>query len=192
MSDVPFVHVQIPLPGRKPLEGKFLVDTGAGRFTLIANTQVVAANNLLSIPKKTITEPGAVGVGGEVKLFVGRLPGLQLGRFGFTDPVIHFAQDRKGVFASSDFSGVIGGQLLKRFKVTIDYPHKRMILEPNNSLADPFEYDMSGIRLRVHGDDLKQREVFRPVENSPAIEAGLRELELPLYVIDDEGRAVTP
>src|SRR5207245_627633 len=80
-----------------------------------------------------------------------------------------------GAFASSDFSGVIGGELLRRFKVIFDYAHKQMILEPNASFADRFEYDMSGIRLRAEGDDFKTLRVRRVVENSPATEAGVRE-----------------
>jgi len=173
LSKVPFAAIKIPLEGRKPIEGKFIVDLGAGRFTLILNTPFVAANNLLAAAAKTFPEPGAMGVGGEVKLLVGRLPRLQLGRFTLTDPVIHFAQDRKGAFASSDFSGVMGGKLLCRFKVIFDYAHKRMILEPNASLADRFEYDMSGIRLRAEGPDFKQQ-VAGVVENSPGSEAGIR------------------
>ena len=178
LSKVPFARVQIPLAGRKPLEGRFLVDSGAGRFVLILNTPLVAANNLLAVPEKTLTEPGARGVGGEVKLIAGRWSSLQLGHFTLTDPVIHFAQDRKGTFASPDFNGVIGGELLRRFKVIFDYAHKRMILEPNGGFADRFEYDMSGIRIRAEGADLKQLKVFRLVDNSPAAEAGLREGDL--------------
>jgi len=178
LSNVPFVRVQIPLAGRKPLEDRFIVDTGAGRFTLILNTPLVSANKLLAVPQKTMTEPSASGVGGEVKLTLGRWSNLQLGNFKLTDPVIHFAHDRKGAFASSDFGGVIGGELLRRFKVIFDYGRKRMILEPNTHFADPFDYDMSGIRIRAEGADLKQLKVIRLVENSPAIEAGLRERDL--------------
>jgi len=177
LSKVPFARVQIPLAGRKPLEGRFLVDLGAGRFALILNTPVVASNNLLAVPQKVITEPGAKGVGGEVKLLVGRWPSLQLGHFTFTDPVIHFAQDQKGAFASSEFSGVIGGELLRRFKVIFDYAHKRMVLEPNSDFSNRFDYDMSGIRFRPEPPDFKLT-VSRLVENSPAIESGLREGDL--------------
>src|SRR5260370_18381778 len=151
VSKLPIAPMRIPLAGRKPLEGQFMIDSGAGRFTLVLNTPLVATNNLLTAAQKTITEPGATGVGGEVKLLVGRLPSLQLGQFMRKEPVIHFAQDRKGAFASSDFSGVIGGELLRRFKVIFDYAHKQMILEPNASFADRFEYDMSVIRLRADG-----------------------------------------
>lgn len=178
LSNVPFARMKIPIEGRKPLEGDFIVDLGAGRFTVILNTVLVESNNLLAVAKKTIKEPGAEGVGGDVKLLVGRVPSLQLGSFTLTDPVVHFAQDRKGAFASSEFSGVIGGELLRRFKVLFDYAHKRMILEPNAGLAEPFEYDMSGIRLRAGGEDFKTVRVQRLVENSPATEAGVREGDL--------------
>ena len=77
-------------------------------------------------------------------MLVGRLPRLQLGRFTLTEPGGPLRSRSKGAFASSEFSGVIGGELLRRFKVIFDYAHKRMILEPNASLAEPFEYDMSG------------------------------------------------
>ena len=178
LSNLPFVRMTIPLAGRKPLEGNFIVDLGAGRFTAILNTPLVESNNLLTAAQKTIKEPGAEGVGGDVKLLVGRLPRLQLGSFGLTDPVVHFAQDRKGAFASSEFSGVIGGELLRRFKVIFDYAHKRMILEPNARLVESFEYDMSGIRLHAEGEDFKTLRVQRVVENSPATEAGVREGDL--------------
>jgi hypothetical protein len=167
--------VTIPIEGRKPIEGEFIVDLGASRYTIIFNTPLVVSQKLLAVTQKTMKEPGAEGVGGEVKLFVGRLPQLKLGRFTINDPVVHFAQDRKGAFGSSEFSGVIGGELLRRFKVIFDYAHKRMILEPNGDLAAPFEYDMSGIRLGAEGEAFKTLSVRKVVENSPATEAGLRE-----------------
>jgi len=67
---------------------------------------------------------------------------------------------------------------LRRFRVIFDYAHKRMILEPNGGLSEPFEYDMSGIRLRAEGQDFKTLRVRRVVENSPATEAGVREGDL--------------
>ncbi len=178
LSNLPFALARIPIEGRKPLEGEFMVDIGAGRFTVILNTPFVESNNLLAAAQKTIAEPGAGGVGGDVKLLVGRLPRLQLRGFTLANPVVHFAQDRQGALASSEFSGVIGGELLRRFRVIFDYAHKRMILEPNGGLSEPFEYDMSGIRLRAEGQDFKTLRVRRVVENSPATEAGVREGDL--------------
>jgi hypothetical protein len=182
MGNVPFARVKIPTEGGKPVEGEFIVDMGAGRFTVILNTPLVESRRLLTLAQKTIEELGAKGVGGNVNLLVGRLPQLQLGRFTFRNPVIYLAQDRKGAFASTEFSGVIGGELLRRFKVIFDYAHKRLYLEPNANLTDAFEYDMSGIRMEAEGENLKTFRVKRVAENSPAFEAGVRQGDLILAV----------
>ena len=175
MGNVPFARVKIPIESGKPLDGQFIVDMGAGRFSLILNTPFVESHHLLAVAQKTIEEFGAKGVGGDVKLLVGRLPQLQLGRFTFSNPVVYLAQDRKGAFASSEFNGVIGGELLSRFKVIFDYAHERMYLEPNSRLTNAFEYDMSGLRIEADGENLKTFRVKRVAENSPAYEAGVRQ-----------------
>ena len=182
MGNVPFARVKIPIEGGKPVEGEFIVDMGAGRFALILNTPLVESRHLLAVAQKTIEELGAKGAGGNVKLLVGRLPQLQLGPFTFSNPVVYFAQDRKGAFASTEFSGVIGGELLSRFRVIFDYAHKRLYLEPNSHLTDAFEYDMSGIRLEADGADLKTFRVKRVAENSPAFEAGVRQGDVILTI----------
>lgn len=185
LSNLPFVMANVGVSGGNSIEGGFLIDTGAGRFTLILNTPFVETNRLLAITPKVIREPGAQGVGGETKLLVGRLNNLQLGHFTLAEPIVHFAQDRKGSLASSEFNGVIGGELLRRFKVVFDYAHKRMILESNARFAERSEYDMSGIRLRAEGKDFKTFKVQRIVENSPATDAGLQEGDI-ISAIDNK------
>jgi len=49
-----------------------------------------------------------------------------------------------------DRDGSIGGDILKRFTVIIDYPAKKMILKKNSNYNDPFHYNMSGLTLE-HG-----------------------------------------
>ena len=178
MSNVPFARMNVMVEGRKPITGDFLVDTGAGRFTVILNTPLVESTHLLTGSQKIRKEPGSRGVGGSVELMVGRLPGVQVGQYIFTNPFVHFAQDRKGALASSDFSGLLGGELLSRFKVIFDYTHKRMILEPNRNYDAPFEYDETGVRLETGSDDVHTFRVRGVIENSPAFEAGMQEGEI--------------
>ncbi len=99
----------------------------------------------------------------------------QLGRFTFKKPIAIFFQDKQGIVASPEFDGVIGNEILRRFKVMFDYSRQQMILEPNRDISDPEEYDMSGLLLIDEGTDSKTFKVRRTIENSPATAAGLRE-----------------
>jgi C-terminal processing protease CtpA/Prc len=62
-------------------------------------------------------------------------------------------------------------EILRRFKVIVDYSRRRMILEPTAHFAEPYEIDMSGIELVADGDDLLIDDVD---ENSSAAEAGVQ------------------
>jgi predicted aspartyl protease len=171
----PHVMARISLPGRKSLEGKFLVDTGAPSVAGMLTRPFIESHRLLKANYKTISIPGYRGLGGEIKMLLGRGGALELGRFVFRSPVVGFFQDEDGFGARMDVDGLIGNEILRRFKVIFDYPHKRLILEPNAYLAEPFETNMSGFRLRAGGGDVKTLKAYAVMENSPASEAGLRD-----------------
>lgn len=166
------VRARLALAGRVPIEGDFRIDTG-GSHALLLHTPFVKAQNILQSVPKTIAVPAA-GVGGETSVLLGRIQSLQLGRFTLEKPVTGFAQSSKGALANPNLTGNIGGGILRRFKVIFDYQNKRMILEPNGKITEPFESDMSGVVLIAEGAKLDIPKVFYVTENSPASEAGLR------------------
>ena len=88
-----------------------------------------------------------VGVGGQAAIVIGRLEAVRLGPFAFAQPVVGFSRATQGATASEARDAILGAEILRRFIVTIDYPHKRVILEPNARLGDPFDFDMSGLVL---------------------------------------------
>jgi hypothetical protein len=53
----------------------------------------------------------------------------------FHDLAVELSRDKTGLFASSDFDGILGGEMLRRFKVIFDYSRQRVILEPNPQIA---------------------------------------------------------
>jgi membrane-associated protease RseP (regulator of RpoE activity) len=172
---VPLVRARITQLGRDPIEGKFIADTGV-RGSLSFNSPFVEANKLLQFSQKTIQAPlGGGSMVRESRQPVGRMPTLQLGSFTFKNSVAIFFLDKTGVLSSPEFDGVIGGEILRRFKVVFDYSRQQMILEPNRQFSAPDEYDMSGILLTAEGSDFKILKVRHLIENSPATVAGLRE-----------------
>jgi predicted aspartyl protease len=171
-GNVPFVQAELVPPGRQAIQAQFLLDTGA-RVALVLNKPFIEAHRL--VPEKTITAPFGMGVGGETKQYIGRVPQLQLGGITLSDIVAGFSQDVKGAGANPDRAGLIGGDVLRRFTAIFDYASGHMILEPNAHCTEPYEYDMSGLFLATQGAPHDAFRVHRVVADSPAAEAGLQE-----------------
>ena len=55
--------------------------------------------------------------------------------------------------------GSIGGELLRRFTINLDYPNKRMGLIPNRSIDAPFYFNLSGIELQHNGVELIRKKL---------------------------------
>jgi predicted aspartyl protease len=182
---LPYVVGRLTLTHNEIREGTFLVDTGASS-SIGFNTPFVNANRLLGRLDKTIESLYAGGVGGESKRLLGRWPSLELGKFKIENTVAAFSQDTGGAFANPNHAGLIGGELLQRFKVIFDYSRQQMILESNRAFANPYNYDRSGVYIIAKGDDMKSFTVFRIAENSPASEAGFQQNDLILAI---DGRA---
>ena len=166
---LPFVRASVTLEGRAPIEAKFEIDSGS-TGALLFNTPFVEKHNVLaSVPKTIQTNIG--GVGGMAKMRIGRVNSLRVGQFVIDRPITRLSQGLQGDYASSKYDGLIGGEILRRFTVTVDYSRRHMILEKNSHFAEPYEIDMSGIELVKDGDDLLVDDVD---ENSSAVAAGVK------------------
>ena len=171
-ENMPFVQASIAFEGRMPVSGKFEIDSGS-TGTILFNTPFVKKHQLLkSIAQTSETRIG--GVGGTAQAYLGRVKSLALGRFALENPVARFSQSTRGDYASAKYDGLIGGEILRRFKTIFDYSRKRMILEPNAQFSEPYEIDMSGMELVADGDDLSTVLVDDVKPRSPAAEAGVR------------------
>jgi predicted aspartyl protease len=129
LGNWPLVPAQILLPGRDPIETRCFLDTGAGGLML--STRFVAANHILEMADKTASS-SIFGTGGESKRLAVHIDGLRLGPYLLHDLTIGLSPDAKeGALASPDIGMIAGGEILRRFTVTFDYPHHRILLEPN-------------------------------------------------------------
>lgn len=170
-----YIPARVVISGRNAFEGKFMVDTGAPMTTLIVNRPNVERYGLLSSLRKKVLDNSAPGLGGETKQILSRASMIQLGGLTIHQPNISLSQDAEGVLASPSFDGLIGGELLRRFKVIFDPLHKQLILEPNAHFTEPYEHNMSGLSLNAEGENFRIIRVHRIIEDSPAAAAGLRE-----------------
>ena len=139
---IPFVQMKIVLEGRAPFPAKLELDTGADG-TFIVTSSFVKKHRLLAAMPDAVQDRG-VGVGGEQRRLLGQVKAAHLGRFIFKDPPLALELDEGAGAKAKD--GVIGGEIFRRFKVILDYRHRRMILEPNNSFNDPYKLEQADLR----------------------------------------------
>src|SRR5439155_1582628 len=76
------------------------------------------------------TQDSRNGAGGNSQVITGRANAVKLGSFTLKNVPIQLSLDTEGAGASEENDGLIGGEIFRRFKVTLDYSRKRMILEP--------------------------------------------------------------
>jgi predicted aspartyl protease len=173
-DNTPFIVGRIT--GPKLINGNFLVDTGAPGILSIAGPFSAQHKLLDSVPRTISITSGAL-LAGRSSGRIGRLNDFRMGSLAIKKPLANFSQDTagsEGDEASTEYGGLIGGEILRRFKLILDYSRKQIILEPNRGLSEPYEFDMSGMSLAAASEDFKTVRVRALIENSPATEAGLR------------------
>ena len=186
VDKVPVIRAGIKLDGRDPIEGEFEIDTGM-RTAVALHTPFVKRHNMLATGQKVFPSIG-ISASGESEMAVGRIQRIQIGRYAIESPIAEYSQATRGPLARDTYAGIIGGEILRRFKVILDYSRNRIILEPDSHIGDPSEHDMSGAFLVAEGENLKTIKVHRVFENSPASQAGLRQGDI-ITAID--GRAAS-
>lgn len=172
----PHVTARVTLPGRDPIEGRFVIDLGSSQALILA-PWLIREQRAHEAITKTIEARGR-GVGGAVPARMGRAERLELGGFRFEQPLTILPAAGSTPLNAPGLFGNIGGDIMRRFTVIFDYARQRMILEPNAKLAEPFEGDMSGLGSRMGPDGSGALEVEWIQPDSPAAEAGVRPVDL--------------
>lgn len=169
----PILEAEVTPVGSDPVKGKFVLDIGSGG-ALILHSPFVSERGLLNPNLKTIKALGMAGAGGEVTGRIGRVSELKIGNFKISAPITMFAQDKAGAFASNALLGNIGMQIASRFRIFLDYKRDRIIFEPNDSFAKPFNRAFAGIAVQAESRDYRTFRIDEVLENSPAAEVGLQ------------------
>jgi hypothetical protein len=168
-SRQPYVRAVLETATAKSLAGEFVIDLGSAATLALAH-EFDVQHGILAASGPALHE-SAGGVGGRFDMDVARIVALRLGSFTITKPVTLFPGGR---MTEEGSAGNIGAGALKRFRVIIDYARNRMILEPTGRLADPDEYDMSGLSILGVGTNYDTIRVRQVADDSPASKAGIK------------------
>jgi hypothetical protein len=172
VGNSPHVSAELVLADGGRVAADFVLDLGSS-LAVVLTKPLVDAHGLRRRVGPTITRPAGRGAGGSASAEIGRLAGLEIGTAQLRAPLAYLYGDSAGVFSvATHFEGNIGGEVLRRFTVYLDYAHQELILEANADRAEPFETDMSGAVLVADSAGAGMR-VAVVTPGTPAAEAGL-------------------
>lgn len=166
----PVIEATVAQEGKGSLTGKLVIDTGSLMALSLVSDKLAG---------KCVASSG-VGISGMSSGQQGRVSSLALGKFKLGKPIAGFPPpggeelDPLSAAIAEAGMGLVGGEVLHRFKLIIDYSRQTLVLESNKYLKDPFEMDMSGLMLFAMGEKYDQYVVFNVAEGSPAAGAGLQ------------------
>lgn len=150
----PYLNAKIQMDtiGDKKINVKMLIDSGGSdSLWLFENTK-----DEIKTPKRYFNDLLGEGLSGTIYGNRSRIPEFKLGNFTIKSPTVSFL-DSISTFNARKFkerNGSIGSNILKRFKVWIDYPNKKITLKKNGSFKSGFNYNMSGLSVIYNGQIL--------------------------------------
>jgi PDZ domain/Aspartyl protease len=116
-----------------------------------------------------------LAIGGETEGFRFRIPTAQVGPYSITRPVASATTSSNAGSGFSDVAGVLGGEILNRFRVIASYADSTIFLVPGSRLAKPSDWlDMLGLQVIAVGHAFDTLQVRAVLPRTPASEAQLR------------------
>ena len=173
-GNVPFVRAEIGLPGGGTATGTFLLDSGLTRTILFSKPFLGHHPELLQAGDR-IDLPPVEAVGGKMEMKAGRIEFLRLGPFTFKHPIASFTLNGAGILDNPQIDGIIGTEILERFRVAYDYSRNRMFLTPGPLLDQAFDADASGLKLVTDPPDFHRFRVAAVLGHSAAAEVDIRQ-----------------
>ena len=168
---LPVIRVDLARAAGGTAEAKVELDTGLTAGLMLTRTFVESNRIVDPVQPRLRITTGAL-LPGKVSAEVVRLAAVRVGSFHLERIVANITPTSEEAGVSGNTVGLLGAELLRRFTVVIDYPHSRLLLEPNAALLEPDEFDMTGMSLAAL---VPQTYSVRLVlEGSPAAEAGVQ------------------
>jgi hypothetical protein len=162
---IPSVQASLRL-GNTTATGEFRIDTGSGAPITLHHP--FAERNSFPPPGAPTQSSKSASLGGSADWIKARGTSVSIGSIKFDRPIIEAFASSRGAGGGTVLAGMIGNEILRRFRVTFDCPHRRMFLVPNRTRHRPFEVDMSGLGF---GPDYR---IFSVAPGSVAEKAGLK------------------
>lgn len=129
------------------IEAKLLIDIGN------SDAFWVFENNKIKLPDKNFPDFLGKGFSGDIEGHRAKIDKFSIEGFDFKKPIVSFPDSVsiRNVKMVPGRIGSVGGEILKRFTVVLDYKEKKLYLRKNSKFSEPFTYNKSGITIQHNG-----------------------------------------
>lgn len=129
------------------IPAKLLIDIGN------SDAFWVFENNKIKLPKKNFPDFLGKGFSGDIEGHRAKIDEFSIDEFKFKKPIVSFPDSLsiRNVKMVPDRIGSVGGEVLKRFRIVLDYADRKIYLKKNGKFSEPFTYNKSGIVLQHNG-----------------------------------------
>ncbi|MEN8776187.1 MAG: PDZ domain-containing protein [Polaribacter sp.] len=158
------VNIQLDTVGYKLTKVKMLVDSGGSdAIWLFQNSK-----KNIKTPKLFFNDILGEGLSGTIYGKRSRIPKLKIGKFEIEEPTVSFldSASTRNARTFKQRNGSIGGSVLKRFKVWLDYRNRKIMLKKKVSFKDGFNYNMSGLDVVYNGKQLVREKTTNKILDS--------------------------
>ena len=142
-----------------------LIDSGSSDAIWLFDDSILEKN----LKNKWFDDFLGQGLSGDIFGKRSKIPKMRIGNFEMTNIKVAFPSKEsiENIKLFEERDGSIGGELLNRFTIIMDYPSKKITLKKNNKFKDPFHYNMSGLTMKHDGVVLvkKKRDSFKNRSN---------------------------
>jgi hypothetical protein len=185
----PIVDSMISFGSGDPVRAKLLVDTAVRRFLALSKGFTDEQRIIGRVPRVVKPPFIAGGTGGRIDLLATRLKALSIGSALVQGPIALLIRTASGA-SRTEPDGYLGNEFFRRFLLTLDYPHMRLLLEPNQHYHDaPAPYDGSGLGIEEKDSRLV---VTAIAPRSAAARAGVALQDILISLDGEPASGITP
>jgi len=147
-NNKPYVDAKVLLNNTE-VTVKLLIDTGGSDALWLFED----GSKNITIPEKYFEDFLGRGLSGSVYGKRSKIQELSFKKFNLKRVNVAFPDASSISFARNfkDRNGSLGGEILKRFNVILDYKNRKITLRKNRFYSNPFYYNKSGITLEHDG-----------------------------------------
>ncbi|MBL0764464.1 aspartyl protease family protein [Marivirga atlantica] len=174
----PYIFQQVKLKDSTTIKAKLMIDTGASHSLMLHQNR----DSSINIPLKNIRDILGAGIAGSIEGHVGRIDHMNILDYQLEEVIARFPD--KGsyseVIENTGRHGTLGGGVLRRFNIYLNYRDEVLYLKKNKYFKEAFDYDMSGLSIIAKGELFLRPyyEVEEVRENTPASNAGVKEKDV--------------